>query len=37
VVAEARDCLEAHHWSQALLEPELIVEAIPVSARRPSA
>jgi class 3 adenylate cyclase/tetratricopeptide (TPR) repeat protein len=30
VVAEARDRLEAHHWSQALLEPELIVAALPV-------
>ena len=29
VVAEARDRLEAHHWSQALLEPELIVAAVP--------
>jgi class 3 adenylate cyclase/tetratricopeptide (TPR) repeat protein len=34
VVAEARDRLEAHHWSQALLEPELIVGAVPVI-RRP--
>ena len=34
VVAEARDRLEAHHWSQALLEPELIVGAVPVT-RRP--
>ena len=31
VVADARDRLEAHHWSQALLEPELIVAAVPVS------
>ncbi len=29
VVAEAKDRLEAHHWSQALLEPELIVDALP--------
>ena len=28
VVAEAKDRLEAHHWRQALLEPELIVEAV---------
>jgi len=31
VVAEARDRLEAHHWSQALLEPELIVAAVPAA------
>ncbi len=31
VVAEARDRLEAHHWGQALLEPELIAEAVPIS------
>ena len=30
VVAHARDQLERHHWSQALLEPELIVAALPV-------
>ena len=29
VVAEARDRLEAHHWGQALLEPELIAGAVP--------
>jgi class 3 adenylate cyclase/tetratricopeptide (TPR) repeat protein len=28
VVAEAKDLLEAHHWGQALLEPELIETAI---------
>lgn len=28
VVAEAKDRLEAHHWRQALLEPELIVAAV---------
>ena len=31
VVAEARDRLEAHHWGQALLEPELIAEAVPIA------
>ncbi len=31
VVAEAKDRLEAHHWGQALLEPELIVAAVPVA------
>ena len=31
VVAEARDRLEAHHWGQALLEPELIAEAVPIT------
>jgi tetratricopeptide (TPR) repeat protein len=35
VVAEAKDRLEAHHWGQALLEPELITEAIAV-AREPT-
>jgi tetratricopeptide (TPR) repeat protein len=31
VVAEARDRLEAHHWGQALLEPELIAEAVQIA------
>jgi tetratricopeptide (TPR) repeat protein len=31
VVAEAKDRLEAHHWRQALLEPELIVASVPIS------
>ena len=30
VVGDARDRLEAHHWGQALLEPELIMDAVPV-------
>jgi hypothetical protein len=28
VVTEAKDRLEAHHWGQALLEPELIVDIL---------
>jgi hypothetical protein len=30
VVGDARDRLEAHHWGQAVLEPELIMDAVPV-------
>jgi class 3 adenylate cyclase/tetratricopeptide (TPR) repeat protein len=33
VVAEARDRLETHHWAQALLEPELLAEAVPIPRR----
>jgi tetratricopeptide (TPR) repeat protein len=31
VVAEAKDRLEAHHWREALLEPELIMAAVSLS------
>ena len=36
VVGEARDRLDAHHWRQALLEPELIEAALPLPRAEPS-